>query len=204
MLNKVKEKKHLNLKNPIIVCVLAVFCCILWGSAFPTIKIGYEILNIESNIFMAQQTLNLINNLTNKFNISIKLYINKNSNIQMCKFIDKIDNNISCMIYNQKPYLSTRKFLNMQSKILAKKLTNICLTQCCKRHYSKSVIGSIIIQLPCSACRYTLYLEDFNIFDCEINKNLIGNLSQYTTLDKVWNHNKIVDLRTKLIDENKC
>lgn len=39
------EKK---LKNNLIVCLLAMLCCILWGSAFPCIKIGYELFNIPS------------------------------------------------------------------------------------------------------------------------------------------------------------
>lgn len=38
------EKK---LQNPIIVCILALFCCALWGSAFPCIKIGYEWMKIK-------------------------------------------------------------------------------------------------------------------------------------------------------------
>lgn len=36
------------LAKPQICCSLAVFCCILWGSAFPCIKIGYEWLSIAS------------------------------------------------------------------------------------------------------------------------------------------------------------
>lgn len=38
------EKK---LQNPAVICLLALFCCALWGSAFPCIKIGYEWLEIE-------------------------------------------------------------------------------------------------------------------------------------------------------------
>ena len=38
------EKK---LQNPVVICVLALFCCALWGSAFPCIKIGYEWFEIE-------------------------------------------------------------------------------------------------------------------------------------------------------------
>lgn len=30
------------------VCILAVFCCALWGSAFPSIKIGYELFGIPA------------------------------------------------------------------------------------------------------------------------------------------------------------
>lgn len=34
-------------KTP-VVCALAILCCILWGSATPSIKIGYELFNIPS------------------------------------------------------------------------------------------------------------------------------------------------------------
>ncbi|NDO19915.1 EamA family transporter [Lachnospiraceae bacterium MD329] len=34
-------------KTP-VVCALAILCCILWGSATPSIKIGYELFNIAS------------------------------------------------------------------------------------------------------------------------------------------------------------
>lgn len=38
------EKK---LQNPAFVCLLALICCALWGSAFPCIKVGYEWFGIE-------------------------------------------------------------------------------------------------------------------------------------------------------------
>lgn len=36
-------------QRPVILGVLAVFCCALWGSAFPGIKIGYQLLEIPSD-----------------------------------------------------------------------------------------------------------------------------------------------------------
>lgn len=36
------------LKKPTIVCLIAMICCALWGSAFPFIKIGYELFEIGS------------------------------------------------------------------------------------------------------------------------------------------------------------
>lgn len=36
------------LKNRGIVLLLAVLCCLLWGSAFPVIKIGYQLLGIAA------------------------------------------------------------------------------------------------------------------------------------------------------------
>ena len=36
------------------VCILAVFCCLLWGSAFPSIKIGYELFQIPSSDIATQ------------------------------------------------------------------------------------------------------------------------------------------------------
>lgn len=38
------EKK---IQKPEIVCALALLCCLLWGSAFPGIKLGYEWLKIR-------------------------------------------------------------------------------------------------------------------------------------------------------------
>lgn len=36
------------LQKPAVVCVLALLCCALWGSAFPCVKIGYELFQIET------------------------------------------------------------------------------------------------------------------------------------------------------------
>lgn len=35
-------------KKPIAVCLVAMICCALWGSAFPFIKIGYDLFGINS------------------------------------------------------------------------------------------------------------------------------------------------------------
>lgn len=37
------------LKKPWVVALLAILCCVLWGSASPCIKIGYELLSIPSD-----------------------------------------------------------------------------------------------------------------------------------------------------------
>lgn len=36
------------LKKTSVVVILALVCCALWGSAFPCVKIGYELLHIET------------------------------------------------------------------------------------------------------------------------------------------------------------
>ena len=36
------------LQRPMVICLLAAFCCLLWGSAFPAVKIGYGLLSISS------------------------------------------------------------------------------------------------------------------------------------------------------------
>ena len=35
------------LQRPMVICLLAAFCCLLWGSAFPAVKIGYGLLSIS-------------------------------------------------------------------------------------------------------------------------------------------------------------
>ena len=42
-------KKEKLLSKNIIVCLLALICCMLWGSAFPCVKIGYKMLGIAAD-----------------------------------------------------------------------------------------------------------------------------------------------------------
>ena len=48
------NSKNKLLQNKLIVCALAVFCCLLWGSAFPSIKTGYEMFEIGAQDSMSQ------------------------------------------------------------------------------------------------------------------------------------------------------
>lgn len=34
--------------RPVVVCVGAIICCILWGSAFPCVKIGYNLFSVDT------------------------------------------------------------------------------------------------------------------------------------------------------------
>lgn len=48
-----KKDTHM-LKKPMVVCAVALLCCMLWGSAFPSIKIGYRLLCIRGEDTMSQ------------------------------------------------------------------------------------------------------------------------------------------------------
>ena len=39
------------LTNPVYVTLLAVLCNVLWGSAYPAVKIGYELFSITDSVF---------------------------------------------------------------------------------------------------------------------------------------------------------
>ena len=43
----IKEPEKFFAKN-YIVCLCALFCCLLWGSAFPCVKIGYSLFGIDT------------------------------------------------------------------------------------------------------------------------------------------------------------
>lgn len=43
----IKEPEKFFSKN-YIVCICAIFCCLLWGSAFPCVKIGYRLFDIDT------------------------------------------------------------------------------------------------------------------------------------------------------------
>ncbi|MBR5636141.1 MAG: DMT family transporter, partial [Pseudobutyrivibrio sp.] len=47
-------EKRSTFNNKIVVFLLAILCCLLWGSAFPCIKIGYALFGIESSDVMSQ------------------------------------------------------------------------------------------------------------------------------------------------------
>lgn len=42
------NKNNNFLTNPVAVTLLSILCCALWGSAFPAIKIGFDLMNIET------------------------------------------------------------------------------------------------------------------------------------------------------------
>ena len=48
------NEKNINLTNRFVVCMLAMICCILWGSAFPSIKLGYRFFHIPSDAITSQ------------------------------------------------------------------------------------------------------------------------------------------------------
>ncbi|MGM9550951.1 MAG: DMT family transporter [Clostridia bacterium] len=47
-----KEKKHF-LQKTYVVALLALLCCVLWGSATPCIKIGYKMFGITGTDYMS-------------------------------------------------------------------------------------------------------------------------------------------------------
>ena len=53
-MEKAANMKSDLMKNKLVVCLLAVLCCLLWGSAFPSIKIGYKIFEIGQESSMSQ------------------------------------------------------------------------------------------------------------------------------------------------------
>lgn len=48
------DKKEKLLSKPLNVCLLAMICCALWGSAFPCIKIGYSLFSIKGGDYFSQ------------------------------------------------------------------------------------------------------------------------------------------------------
>lgn len=49
-----KEKTANRLQNDLVVCIVAICCCFLWGSAFPSIKTGYNLFHITADAWQTQ------------------------------------------------------------------------------------------------------------------------------------------------------
>jgi drug/metabolite transporter (DMT)-like permease len=43
-----KNKAQTFFTKPYVVCIGAILCCILWGSAFPCVKIGYRLFGVDT------------------------------------------------------------------------------------------------------------------------------------------------------------
>ncbi len=54
MPNSRKPGMRIETANTVSVCLIAMICCALWGSAFPCIKIGYQLFQIEGNDVSSQ------------------------------------------------------------------------------------------------------------------------------------------------------
>ncbi len=50
----IMQSKSDFLKKTWVLTVLALFCCLLWGSAFPAVKIGYRLFSVDSADSAAQ------------------------------------------------------------------------------------------------------------------------------------------------------
>jgi drug/metabolite transporter (DMT)-like permease len=44
----IKDKEKF-FSKPIVVCIGAIMCCLLWGSAFPCVKIGYSLFDVDKS-----------------------------------------------------------------------------------------------------------------------------------------------------------
>ena len=51
---KAMETKEKFMQKTIVVWLGALVCCLLWGSAFPCIKIGYQMMHIASDEVASQ------------------------------------------------------------------------------------------------------------------------------------------------------
>lgn len=46
---KLFKEPEITFSKTWVVCICAIFCCILWGSAFPCVKIGYRLFQIDTS-----------------------------------------------------------------------------------------------------------------------------------------------------------
>lgn len=44
-----KSKAEIFFTKPYVVALCAIFCCLLWGSAFPCVKLGYRLFEIDTD-----------------------------------------------------------------------------------------------------------------------------------------------------------
>ena len=77
---KAMETKEKFMQKTIVVWLGALVCCLLWGSAFPCIKIGYQMMHIASDE-VASQILYAGYRWTKQIGTNVEKMIRRNDSI---------------------------------------------------------------------------------------------------------------------------
>ena len=164
------------------------------------------IVDVAVDCFNVDKLMKLIDDLKrDQCNINVKLHITKSCCGRMIKFLTQCDPKLSIILYFQPQFISARKYTEIQSMCLTRGMTNTFISQCAKHHFSTSVIGSILLQVPCSACRFTVCLKNREVLACQRSSKSVGPIQGFKTIHDFWMSSEIVNkIRSNLIDFDQC
>lgn len=147
---------------------------------------------------------NILNLKKSVTNISAKMFITKTTFKEVNKTLELIPRDTAIKIYFDKPFITVKQYRDIQQKIIDLQLESIRVATCFDKHFNKKTKNLVIMPMDCDACRFSLYVEDNNVYPCEFYKNLELPIDSNKTLTSIWMDSKIKKFRKTIIQNNFC
>lgn len=137
-------------------------------------------------------------------NVSAKMFITKTTFKEVNKTLELIPRDSAIKIYFDKPFITVKQYRDIQQKIVDLQLESIRVATCFDKHFNKKTKNLIIMPMDCDACRFSLYVENNNVYPCEFYKNLELPINTEKSLSSIWMDSKIKKFRKTIIQNNFC
>lgn len=139
----------------------------------------------------------------NQFSISTKIIVTDDTYREIFENVDKFDNEIPVKLYFIAPYISVKKYKNIQTKFLEAS-KNVYISTCAFDKFNSKKNNIYVNPCDCDATRFSLYIEDDKVYPCEFNKSVGINVFDPNSLFKLWNAPEINIIRKYIIKNNHC
>lgn len=139
-----------------------------------------------------------------EFNFSAKAFITKLSFKEFDKLLEIIPRDTAIKIYFDKPFITVKQYRDVQQKIIDLNLQSIRIATCFDKHFNKKTKNLVIMPMDCDACRFSLYVENNNVYPCEFYKSIQLPININEPLLSLWMNTKIKKVRKTIIENNFC
>jgi hypothetical protein len=140
----------------------------------------------------------------NDIKVSSKVNINKNSYDEVIKIIDKLDKDTSMKIYFTLPYITTKKYVEIQKKFIDAKLDNVRIATCAHNKFNKRAANIYLTPMDCDASRFSVYIENDTIYPCEYAKVDGIKISDCKSIHDFWFGKSVSKIRNYIVENNFC
>lgn len=156
--------------------------------------------NFKGEIFIK----NLKSLIDNDIIVSSKVNVTKNTYDEIYSIIDKLDKNTSMKLYFTVPYITTKKYVDIQKKFIDAKLENVRIATCAHNKFNKRAANIYLTPMDCDASRFSIYVENGVVYPCEYLKTGGIKISDCKSIHDFWFEKSMVKLRTYIADNNFC
>lgn len=140
----------------------------------------------------------------NDIKVSSKVNVTTNTYDEIIKIIDKLDKDTSMKIYFTVPYITTKKYVEIQKKFIDAKLDNVRIATCAHNKFNKRSANIYLTPMDCDASRFSVYIENDTIYPCEYAKVDGIKISDCKSIHDFWFGKSVSKIRNYIVENNFC